>query len=173
MLLKPKLIAQLIFSSGFSGIGGKMNRKTNSYIVFFAFLVMLVASVSPATAESSGKLIIDISGFPSSEGFAMVALHNSEDSYKSEGDIAIAKTRTKVVNQKAQVVFVNLSYGWYGVSIFHDENANMKMDKNAMGIPKESYGFSNNAKGFFGKPNYKDVMFQVNSAEKQIAVNLD
>lgn len=150
-----------------------MNRKTNSYIVFFTFLVMLVASDSPATAESTGKLIIDISGFPSSEGFAMVALHNSEGSYKSEGDAAIAKTRIKVVNQEAQVVFVNLAYGWYGVSIFHDENANMKMDKNAMGIPKESYGFSNNAKGFFGKPEYKDIMFQMNSAEKQIAVNLD
>ncbi|NNL78725.1 MAG: DUF2141 domain-containing protein [Desulfobacterales bacterium] len=150
-----------------------MNRKSISYIVFFAFLVMLVASDSPATAESTGKLIIDISGFPSSEGFAMVALHNSQDSYTSEGDTAIAKTRIKVVNQEAQVVFVNVAYGWYGVSIFHDENANMKMDKNAMGIPKESYGFSNNAKGFFGKPKYKDVMFQMNSAEKQIAVNLD
>ena len=103
----------------------------------------------------------------------MVALHNSEDSYQSNGDIAIAKTRTKVVNQKAQVVFVNIFYGSYGVSIYHDENANMKMDKNAMGIPKESYGFSNNAKGFFGKPSYEDVLFEMNSAEKRIAIKLN
>ena len=149
-----------------------MNRTTNSYIAFCAFLALL-ASVSPAASESTGKLVIDISGFPSSEGFAMVALHNSEDSYQSNGDTAIAKTRTKVVNQKAQVVFVNISYGSYGVSIYHDENANMKMDKNAMGIPKESYGFSNNARGFFGKPSYQDVLFEMNSAEKRIAINLN
>ena len=81
--------------------------------------------------------------------------------------------QTRVVDQKVQVVFTNLPYGWYGVSIFHDENGNGKMDQNAMGIPKEAYGFSNNAKGFFGKPGYKDVVFELNSAEKQIAIKLD
>jgi uncharacterized protein (DUF2141 family) len=77
-----------------------------------------------------------------------------------------------VVDQRVQVVFTNLPYGWYGVSLYHDENGDGKMDVNAMGIPKEAYGFSNNAKGFFGKPDYKDVKFQLNSAEKQITINL-
>jgi uncharacterized protein (DUF2141 family) len=124
-------------------------------------------------SESTGNLIINISGFPSSEGFAMVALHNSEESYEGGEVSAVAKTKIKVVDQKVQVVFTNLPYGWYGVSLYHDENGNGQMDKNAMGIPKEAYGFSNNAKGFFGRPNYKEVMFQLNSDEKQIAINLD
>ena len=47
------------------------------------------------------------------------------------------------------------------------------MDKNMMGIPKEAYGFSNNAKGFFGKPDYKDVKFELKSSEKQIDIKLD
>jgi uncharacterized protein (DUF2141 family) len=137
------------------------------------FLVILIAGASQATSDSTGNLIVNISGFPSSDGFAMVALHNSEDSYKSGENSAIAKTKTMVVDQRAQVVFTGLPYGWYGVSLYHDENGDGKMDQNAMGIPKEAYGFSNNAKGFFGKPNFKDVMFQLNSAEKQIAINLD
>ena len=103
----------------------------------------------------------------------MVALHNSAESYKGGEDSAIAKTRTMVVSQKVQVVFTNLSYGWYGVSLYHDENSNGEMDKNAMGIPKEAYGFSNNAKGFFGKPAYKKVKFELNSTEKQIVIKLD
>ena len=47
------------------------------------------------------------------------------------------------------------------------------METNAMGIPKEAYGFSNNAKGFFGKPGYQKIRFQLDSAEKQIAISLD
>ena len=55
----------------------------------------------------------------------------------------------------------------------HDQNGNGEMDQNVLGIPKEAYGFSNNAKGFFGKPAYKDIMFQLNSAETQITIKLD
>jgi uncharacterized protein (DUF2141 family) len=137
------------------------------------FLVLLIANISPAASESTGNLIVNISGFPSSDGFAMVALNNSKESYKSGENEAIAKIRTRVVDQKVRVIFTNLPYGSYGVSLYHDENANGKMDKNAMGIPKEAYGFSNNAKGFFGKPSYKDVVFQLNSAEEQITIKLD
>ena len=78
-----------------------------------------------------------------------------------------------VVDRKVQVVFTNLPYGWYGIFLYHDENGNGKMDKNMMGIPKEAYGFSNNAKGFLGKPDYKDVKFELTSAEKQIVIKLD
>ena len=150
-----------------------MRIRINGCIFLFTFLVLLIANTSPAASESTGNLIVNISGFPSSDGFAMVALNNSEESYKGGENEAVAKTKVKVVDQKAQVIFANLPYGSYGVSLYHDENTNGKMDKNVMGIPKEAYGFSNNAKGFFGKPDYKDVKFELNSAEMQIVINLD
>ena len=150
-----------------------MKRKISGYILLFVIFALINASASPAASEATGNLIVSISGFPSSDGFAMVALHNSEESYKGGEASAIAKTKTMVVDQKVQIVFTNLSYGSYGVSLYHDENGSGQMEKNAMGIPKEAYGFSNNAKGFFGKPKYKDVVFQLNSAEMQIAINLD
>ena len=139
----------------------------------FTLFVLLIANTSSAASEFTGNLIVNISGFPSSDGFAMVALNNSEESYKGGENEAIAKTKTMVVDQKVQVIFTNLPYGSYGVSIYHDENSNGEMDKNMMGIPKEAYGFSNNAKGFFGKPDYKDVKFELNSAEMQIVIKLD
>ena len=150
-----------------------MKMKTSGFLLGLALLGLFIANTSPVASESTGMLIVNISGFPSSEGFAMVALHDSEESYKGEATAAIAKTQVKVVDQKAQAIFGNLAYGGYGVSIFHDENANGKMDKNAMGIPKEAYGFSNNAKGFFGKPDYAKVKFELNSPEKQIAISFD
>jgi uncharacterized protein (DUF2141 family) len=150
-----------------------MKIRINGCIFLFTFLVLLIANTSSAASESTGNLIVNISGFPSSDGFAMVALNNSEESYKGGENEAIAKIKTRVIDQKAQVIFENLPYGSYGVSLYHDENGNGKMDKNVMGIPKEAYGFSNNAKGFFGKPGSKKVKFQLNSAEMKIAISLD
>ena len=150
-----------------------MKIKPNQGILLFVFISIFFVAASPAVPESTGNLIVDISGFPSSEGFAMVALHNSEASYQDGEVSAFGKIQIKLVEKKVQVVFTNLAFGGYGVSLFHDENANGKMDKNAMGIPKEAYGFSNNAKGLFGKPSYQKVMFQLNSAETQIAIKLD
>jgi uncharacterized protein (DUF2141 family) len=150
-----------------------MKRKISRYLLVFTFLAFTVFGPSQGRSESTGNIVVDIGGFPSSDGFAMVALNNSEESYKGGEDAAIAKTKTMVVDKKVQVVFTNQAYGWYGIYLYHDENSNGEMDKNAMGIPKEAYGFSNNAKGFFGKPNYKKVMFQLNSAEMQIAIDLN
>jgi len=150
-----------------------MKTRINGCIFVFTFIVLLIASTSPVVSESTGDLIVDISGFPSSDGFAMVALSNSEESYEGGETSVVAKAKARVIDQKAQVIFANLSYGSYGVSVYHDENTNGKMDSNLMGIPKEAYGFSNNAKGFFGKPSYKDVVLQLNSAEKRINIKLD
>jgi uncharacterized protein (DUF2141 family) len=150
-----------------------MKSSIKEYIPLSVLMVLLVAGTSPAASDMTGRLIVDISGFPSSEGYAMVALYNSEVSYNAGEASAIASTKSVVTNQKVCVVFADLPQGWYGVALYHDENGDGKMDTNPMGIPKEAYGFSNNAKGLFGRPDYKDIKFQLNSTEKQIAIQLD
>ena len=162
-----------LVGAGWSGIGGKMKTKISSHFLAITCFVLTMASPLTGFGETTGNLVVNISGFPSSEGFAMVALSNSKESYKFGENAAIALTRIRLVDQRAQVIFTNLAYSWYAISIYHDENSNGTMDKNAMGIPKEAYGFSNNARGLFGPPAYKDVMFQLNSAEKQIDIKLD
>ena len=54
--------------------------------------------------------------------------------------------------------------GIYAIGIFVDTNNNNKMDRNFLGIPKEQYGFSNNAKGSFGPPSFKDASFEITGA---------
>lgn len=67
-----------------------------------------------------------------------------------------------MVRSKNMSIIVNgLKPGVYAAQIFHDLNENGKLDTNALGIPKEPYGFSNNKKGIFGKPKFKDVSFMV------------
>ena len=49
----------------------------------------------------------------------------------------------------------------YAVGLYLDVNGNNRMDKNFLGMPKEQYGFSNNAKGRFGPPSFEDASFNL------------
>ena len=62
-----------------------------------------------------------------------------------------------------QTKFEGLPKGEYAVSVYHDANLNEELDTNMMGIPKESYGFSNNAKGFMGPPSFEDAKVLCNN----------
>ena len=49
----------------------------------------------------------------------------------------------------------------FAIGAHHDRNANEKLDKNALGLPTEPYGFSNNPKRGFGPPSYEEVAVKV------------
>lgn len=49
----------------------------------------------------------------------------------------------------------------YALAIYHDQNANMRLDKGALGIPAEPYGVSNNPRMRFAPPKVVDALFAV------------
>ena len=54
-----------------------------------------------------------------------------------------------------------LPAGTYAIGIFHDANLNNRLDNFFFGIPREQYGFSNNARGFMGPPSFEDAAITV------------
>ena len=52
-----------------------------------------------------------------------------------------------------------MDYGDYAIAILHDENASGDMDYRGIGLPKEGYCFSNNAKPRFRAPKFKKTKF--------------
>lgn len=126
-------------------------------IIFFLILISNVfLMISQEKKEVA--LTVNISGMKSNKGTILIALYNSkEDFLKKRYREAILKIK----NKKAVVIFENLEKGVYAITLFHDENGNQKMDTNFFGIPKESYGTSNGAKGFMGPPKYEDAKFLI------------
>lgn len=118
-------------------------------------LILFLAISAMATAQVAIK--VDIVGLKNNKGQVLIGLYNSENHFLKKvykGNVALIK------NAKATVTFENLPAGEYAISVFHDENSNGKLDTNFMGIPKEAYTASNDAKGFIGPPKYKDAKFQ-------------
>ena len=61
--------------------------------------------------------------------------------------------------------------GRYAVRAFADENGNGKLDTNLLGMPTERYGFSNDAKGNRGAPDFEAAAIGVD-ADLQTVIHL-
>ena len=60
----------------------------------------------------------------------------------------------------------------FAISVIHDMNGNGKLDTNLFRIPKEPYGFSNNAGATFGPPKFEAAAFVFNSNEQSVEIRL-
>src|SRR5687767_10723404 len=61
----------------------------------------------------------------------------------------VAAAVSTAEGKKAVCLFRNVAPGTYGLSAFHDENDNGKLDTNFIGLPTEDYCASRNARGTF------------------------
>ncbi|MCA0132147.1 DUF2141 domain-containing protein [Winogradskyella alexanderae] len=132
--------------------------------------VILIMSITThvTNAQSGYNLTVTIENAKSNDGKMMIALYdNASDFLENE----LKGLFSKISNNGCVVTFENVPEGIYAVSIFHDENDNDKLDSNIIGIPKEDYGCSNNAKGFMGPPKWKDAKFEL-KADKSITITL-
>ncbi|WEF32349.1 DUF2141 domain-containing protein [Pseudoduganella chitinolytica] len=59
------------------------------------------------------------------------------------------------------VTVPNIPPGTWAVLAYQDENGNGKLDRNLLGIPSESYGFSRDAAGRFGPPTFEQAAIEV------------
>jgi len=108
-----------------------------------------------------GTLDVTVDGIRETEGTIWIGLFTNEADFPhkaADGKVVAVKANT------AHVVFENLKAGDYGLSIFHDANNNGKLDKNAFGIPKEGFGFGNNAMGTFGPPSFSKAKVVVTNS---------
>ncbi len=62
--------------------------------------------------------------------------------------------------------------GRYSVAIFLDEDGDGEFDTNFFGIPKEPFGFSNDAMGAMGKPSFEKASFVVGTDGARIEMTL-
>jgi uncharacterized protein (DUF2141 family) len=115
-----------------------------------------------ADQQGVGELTLQIVGMKNASGYVNISIADSEAGFL-EKDKAYAQIRTRVTGAEVSVVLKGMPRRDYAVSVFHDENANGTLDKNMRGIPKEPYGFSNNARGKFGPPSYLVSRFTLQS----------
>lgn len=125
------------------------------------FILALTAALAVAApAETDAELSIRMSGFRNDDGQVLIAVFRGEAGFPGDPSKAWKTAVTRVARGQARVDLA-VPAGEYAFAIVHDENGNNKMDTTWVGIPKEGYAASNNAKGRFGPPKYRDAKFTV------------
>jgi uncharacterized protein (DUF2141 family) len=124
------------------------------------------------TAFSSGRLIIEFTGMKNDEGKMAASLVDSSTLFLSRNQQPMRKYSDKITQHRSTWRIEDLSFGQYAISAYHDENNNGELDSGLFGIPTEDYGFSNNARGSFGPPDYEDAAFEFNESGQKISIQL-
>lgn len=127
----------------------------------FAFFVHLTSFVK----MNQATLSVEVSGIKEKKGKIYVALFRKKDDFptvhgKFKGTLVPANNTT------VEAHFSNIPPDTYAIACFHDENENGKLDKNALGIPTEIYGFSNDARATFSAPSFESASFGLKEARK-------
>lgn len=124
----------------------------------FAIVFLYALTLSADNQQYSIK--VTIKGFPDNSGNSYVALYRSSDDFPVHGK-QYKGIIAPIKEKRAEVNFTGLSSGKYAVAVFHDKNKSGKLDKNMLGIPTESYGFSNNARETFSAPSFSSASVEV------------
>ena len=119
-------------------------------------LILLMVIIASAL-NAQNKLTVVIDGIEEMKGHILLGIYDEENYMTKFIDAKMEKADGETVT----FVCEDIASGEYAISVFHDENDNKKLDTGAFGIPKEKYGFSNNAKGKMGPPSFQDCMFKV------------
>lgn len=113
-------------------------------------------------APGHATITAKVAGLRNNTGKVFFALFSSADGFGKNK--ALRGGTTAIDAQTSSFTFHDVPPGVYGLSFFHDENENSGLDTNALGIPTEGFGFSNNAKGTFGPPDFEQIRFEHNDA---------
>ncbi|MGJ5641200.1 DUF2141 domain-containing protein [Formosa sp. S-31] len=129
-----------------------------------AILILLIGSstiLNAQSAQETHSISVSIENIKSNEGHVLISLHTRGTFMKGPG---IQRKKSSIVNGKINVTFNNIKPGTYAVLALHDLNDNNAMDFDSSGIPKESYGASNNEMSF-GPPIFNNAAFELSNQD--------
>ncbi len=117
--------------------------------------------------KHTGTLHVRIEGLRNNSGTLRIAYANSEERYvKKDFNNAIVILPNE---NQAEWTLYNLPFGDYVFGLHHDKNGDDKFN-NFLGIPTESFGFSNNARGFLGFPKYRKAVIKFETNKQVINI---
>ena len=123
-------------------------------------LLMLAMSA----AAWSGELTIKVANIKH-EGVLYAAVYDDKEVFESDKG-GNSPQRPGIVGGLVKKVMpgetegtIELEEGTYSIGFFIDKNDNEKLDTNFLGVPKEQFGFSNDAMGRFGPPSFEAASF--------------
>jgi uncharacterized protein (DUF2141 family) len=136
------------------------------------FVGVLVSSAFTQEHPDGCCLRVRITNLRSDTGNVAVALYNSADGFPEDSNKVFRAAIGDARDGESTVTFSSIPFGTYAIAVLHDENRNGRMDKGLFGIPKEGYGFSNDAMGFMGPPGFDKAGFSCGNDTVSVTIRI-
>jgi len=139
-----------------------------------AVLVSVICVVGMADADAPCPGIhVAILNIRNSVGTLDCALFDSPSGFPADVlRSAMRLTAMKIRDRNAHCDFADVPPGTYALVVLHDENMNGRVDYNWLGIPREGYGFSNDAHGSLGAPSFSQAAFVYDGKALDLSISL-
>ena len=118
---------------------------------------LLLCAAATSSCVSAATVEVHVSSVVGGRGKVNVAVCDKERFLK---DCVYSGSAPAQANDTV-VTVPNVPKGTWAVLAYQDENQNDKLDRNLIGIPSENYGFSRDARGRFGPPDYEEAAIEV------------
>ena len=123
-------------------------------------------------APSANKLSIVIENVSAAKGLMTASLYPDDKSQFLAKNGSLKVWRVPAEAPVTHMCIWLKAPGTYAVAIYHDANANGKLDLGMLG-PTEDYGFSRNPRILVSKPSLASVRFPTTGPETTIHVRLN
>jgi uncharacterized protein (DUF2141 family) len=126
--------------------------------------MLFIGLASYIQAQHETEIVV--TGVRSPKGKIQLNVFKDQASYSDEHPYKKLGFDKKDLANGTLTINCELEPGVYGFTIIDDENANGKIDKNFIGIPKEGFGFSNFFMQKLKKPSFDDFKVDLNTQQK-------
>ena len=132
------------------------------FLLTFAALLM--------TRLPTATLQVELSGVRDQRGMIHACLTQSPAHFPDCKSDPAAIMQT-IPGTRRELLFRGVAPGRYALAVFHDENANRKLDT-FLGVPREGFGFSRNPTIRFGAPRFDKVTIELAPGFARTSVRL-
>lgn len=122
-------------------------------------LAIILATIINAGAVQPTALIIDVERLRSAKGVVHACL-TRQPRHFPDCSADSSALRLTVPAATHNLRFSGFPSGQYALTLFHDENNNLRLDT-VLGIPREGFGFSRNPTIRFGAPRFEQVNIEL------------
>ena len=140
-------------------------KKKSIIILLFGILIL---STNYIVEAQTANLTVSVTGLNDIKGGIQLGLYNNSASFpKPDREFMVIS----ILADSSVVTFTisDLPVGEYAIALYHDINSDKICNKNWIGIPTESYGFSNNVRVIFSSPSFEKTKFSLN---EDLAINV-
>jgi uncharacterized protein (DUF2141 family) len=129
--------------------------------LYLTLFILLTPLYVYSQDEKLCDLEIRITGLRNAKGKVNVNIFNKEEGFPDDPLRSFGWKTVKIVPDTVVIMFEDLPYGNYAVSVLHDENENGKIEKSFWGIPKEGFAFSCNYTPKYRSPVFSEAMLKL------------